>query len=76
MFTLTVNYGSHSLALGWLCQNHPGIKAKPTAIYLGCKMEQNNRNELYNFAKENNIQIYQMHMDFSQKEYVFDYKKL
>ena len=59
-----------------MCQTHPGIKVKPTAIYLGCKMEQNNRNELYNFAKENNIQIYQMHMDFSQKEYVFDYKKL
>lgn len=59
-----------------MCQNHPGIKVKPTAIYLGCKMEQNNRNELYNFARENNIPIYQMRMDFSQKKYSFDYSKL
>ena len=59
-----------------MCQNHPGIKVKPTAIYLGCKMEQNNRNALYNFARENNIPIYQMRMDFSQKKYSFDYSKL
>ena len=59
-----------------MCQNHPGIKVKPSAIYLGCKMEQSNRNELCSFARENNIPIYQMYINFSQKEYSFDYKKI
>lgn len=59
-----------------MCQNHPGIKVKPSAIYLGCKMEQSNRNELCRFARENNIPIYQMYINFSQKEYSFDYKKI
>ena len=59
-----------------MCQNHPGIKVKPSAIYLGCKMKQSNRNELCSFARENNIPIYQMYINFSQKEYSFDYKKI
>lgn len=59
-----------------MCQTHPGIKVKPSAIYLGCKMEQSNRNELCSFARENNIPIYQMYINFSQKEYSFDYKKI
>ena len=59
-----------------LCQNHPGIKAKPIGIYLGCIMEQENKNKLIAFAKENNISIYQMQMNFFKKQYSFEYKEI
>ena len=40
-----------------------------SAVYLGCRMESDMKKRIINVAKEKNIPVFQMYIDYSSKEY-------
>lgn len=52
-----------------LCNTIPKVIQKPTGIYLGINMPEENKRILYDFAKVNGIKVYQMYIEPNTLEY-------
>ena len=59
-----------------IVNNQLPINKKASAIYLGEKMEQEHKNELIYIAHDKNIPVYEMHTDYTSKEYAMDFSKV
>jgi len=52
------------------------LAKKATAIYLGAKMSDTNRQVLINIAKDKGIPVYEMYIDHENKEYIMNYREI
>ena len=58
------------------CNEYPIITLKPTAIYRGCLMPENDRKELEIFVKENGINLYDAYIKHDSRMYEISYKQV
>jgi hypothetical protein len=55
-------------------QGKPCVTVKPTAIYLGSQMLEDNKKKVFESVKGKEIRIYEMYIDENEKEYKLSYK--
>ena len=49
---------------------------KAAAIYLGERMLQDHKDELIQIARDKNIPVYEMYIDYASKEYAMKYREI